>query len=202
MSGRMPYHQPPDPDRDAPPGPPDAVSPWLQERLFDRRIVMLSGYLHGAAASQVGAALVTLGEVSAEPIQLHVSVMDGELSSAYAVVDAMEAIAAPVDVVVPAQTGGAALAVLVAARKRLAYPHARIRLSEPRAAMASGTADRVAAAAGEYLRELEELIVRLAEVTAKPRSQIEDDLSAGRVLAAAEAKEYGLIDDIIGPARQ
>ena len=68
--------------------------------------------------------------------------------------------------------------------------------------MAAGTAEKVAAAAGEYLRELEELIVRLADVTKTPRSRIEDDLAAGRILSASEAKEYGLIDEIVGPARE
>jgi ATP-dependent Clp protease protease subunit len=62
----------------------------------------------------------------------------------------------------------------------------------------AGTADQVAAAAGQYLRELEELAVRLADVTGRPRSKIEDDLSAGRVLTAEEAQEYGLIDEIVG----
>jgi ATP-dependent Clp protease protease subunit len=62
----------------------------------------------------------------------------------------------------------------------------------------SGTADEVAAAAGRHLRELEEVIVRLAEVTGQPRSRIEDDLSAGRMLTAEQAREYGLIDDIVG----
>ena len=52
----------------------------------------------------------------------------------------------------------------------------------------------------DYSRELEELAVRLAEVTGQPRSRVEDDLSAGRVLSAAEAQEYGLVDEIVGKA--
>jgi len=94
--------------------------------------------------------------------------------------------------------GGAAIAVLAAADRRLAYRHATVRISEPPAAMVVGTADVVAAAAGQYLRELEELAERIAVVTGKPRSRIEDDLSAGRVLTAAEARDYGLIDEIVG----
>ena len=62
----------------------------------------------------------------------------------------------------------------------------------------SGTADEVAAAAGQYLRELEELAVRLADVTGQPRSRIEDDLSIGRILTAEQAREYGLIEGIVG----
>ncbi len=58
--------------------------------------------------------------------------------------------------------------------------------------------DEVAAAAGQYLRELEELAVRLAEVTRQPRSRVEDDMSLGRVFTAEQAREYGLIDGIVG----
>jgi ATP-dependent Clp protease protease subunit len=93
-----------------------------------------------------------------------------------------------------------AVAVLAAAERRTAFPHARIRLAEPRVATVAGTADEVTAAAGRYLRELEEMAVRLADVTGQPRSRIEDDLSNGRRSPAEEAKEYGLIDEIAGPA--
>jgi ATP-dependent Clp protease protease subunit len=113
-------------------------------------------------------------------------------------VDAVDAMRAPVHAVVTTLVGGAAVAVLAAADRRLAYRHARIRLAEPRTAPVAGTADEVAAAAGRYLRELEELTVRLAEVTGQPRSRVEDDLSAGRMLDAQQAREYGLIDDIVG----
>jgi ATP-dependent Clp protease protease subunit len=73
-----------------------------------------------------------------------------------------------------------------------------LRLCEPPGHRLVGTADEVAAAAGQYLRAVEELAIRIAEVTGRPRSRVEDDLSTGRVLTAAEAHEYGLIDEIIG----
>jgi ATP-dependent Clp protease protease subunit len=190
----------PDPGRVPPEPPPVAMSPWLAERLFDRRVVMLHGPLTGAAANQTAAALLTLDAMGVEPVQLHLSAPDGELAAAFAVVDAVDAMRAPVHVVVTALVGGAAVAVLAAADRRIAYRHARIRLNEPRAAAVAGTADEVAAAAGQYLRELEELAVRLADVTGQPRSRVEDDLSGGRVLTAEEAKEYGLIDEIAGPS--
>jgi ATP-dependent Clp protease protease subunit len=174
------------------------MSPWLEERLFDRRIVLLRGPLTGPTASQTAAALLALDALGDDPIQLHMAAPDGELAAAFAVVDAVDTMRAPLHAVVTAQTGGAAVAVLAAADRRLAYRHARIRLAEPRSASVSGTADEVAAAAGQYLRELEELAVRLAEVTGQPRSKVEDDLSMGRILTAEQAREYGLIDGIVG----
>jgi ATP-dependent Clp protease protease subunit len=177
------------------------MSPWLEERLFDRRIVMLRGPLTGPVASQTAAALLTLDAMGTEPVQLHMTVSDGELAAAFAVVDAVDAMRAPLHAVVTAQVGGAALAVLAAADRRLAYRHARIRLSEPRVATVAGTADEVTAAAGQYLWELEELAVRLAEVTGQPRSRVEEDLSVGRILTAEQARDYGLVDDVIGHPR-
>jgi ATP-dependent Clp protease protease subunit len=198
---QYPYREP-EPWRSpaTPPGGPagDAMAPWLEERLFDRRIVLLRGQLTGPVAGQTAAALFTLDAMGPEPVQVHVNAPDGELAAAFAVVDAIDAMNAEVHAVVTAEAGGAAIAVLAAARRRSAYRHARIRLAEPRAAAVAGTADQVASAAGQYLRELEEFAVRLAEVTGRPRSRVEDDLSAGRVLTAEEAREYGLIDEIVG----
>ena len=170
---------------------------WLEERLFDQRIVMVRGPLTAQAASGIAAALLTLDAAGPEPVQLHVASGGGDLTAAHAVIDVIDAMAGPVHAVVTSEAGGAVLAVLAAAAKRSAYRHARFRMTEPRAAGVMGTADEVAAAAGQHLRELEEVVLRLVEVTGQTRSRIEDDLSAGRVLSAAEAKDYGLIDEVI-----
>jgi ATP-dependent Clp protease protease subunit len=174
------------------------IAGWLEERLFDQRIVMVRGSLTNETASGTAAALLTLDAAGPDPVQLHVSSSGGELNAAHAVVDVIDAMAAPVHAVVTSEAGGAVLAILAAAQKRSAYRHARFRLAEPRAAGVTGTADEVAAAAGQHLRELDEMILRLVEATGQTRSRIEDDLSSGRSLSAAEAKDYGLIDEVVG----
>ncbi len=198
-----PYRWQPNPDRPGPNGPPAGpqLPGWLEERLFDQRIVMLRGALTGPTATQVAAALLTLDAVGTDPVQLHVACVDGDLPAAFAVIDAVDAMRAPLHAVVTAQAAGAVLGVLAAADRRLAYRHARLRMTEPRAAGVTGTADEVAAAAGQHLRELEELILRLAEATGQTRARIEDDLSAGRMFGADEARDYGLIDAIVGDDR-
>ncbi|GAA1029271.1 ATP-dependent Clp endopeptidase proteolytic subunit ClpP [Virgisporangium ochraceum] len=180
------------------PGPSEGVAPWLAEKLFDRRVVMLTGVITGGSASQAAASLLTLDALGTEPVHLHLSAPEGDLNAAFAVVDAVDAMRCELHATVTGEAGGAAVAVLAAAHRRLAYRHARIRLTEPRSATVAGTADEVASAAGRYLRELEELAVRLAEVTGQARSRIESDLSAGKMLTAAEAVEYGLVHQVVG----
>jgi ATP-dependent Clp protease protease subunit len=193
----------PRPSQEPPPNIPGASMPgWLEERLFDQRIVMIRGALTQQDATGIAAALLTLDAAGPAPIQLHVAASEGQLMAAHAVTDVIDSMLAPVQAVVTSEAGGAVLAVLAAANHRSAYRHARFRLTEPRAAGVTGTADEVAAAAGQHLRELEEMVLRLVEATGQSRSRIEDDLSAGRWLSATEAVEYGLVDEIVGDAKR
>ena len=197
-----PFRWQPTPDRPQPWPPSLPADPglpgWLEERLFDQRIVMVRGPLTQSAATSVAAALLTLDAAGSAPITLHVASSGGELSAALAVIDVIDSMVAPVHALVTAEAGGAVVAVLAAATHRAAYRHARFKLAEPRATSITGTADEVAAAAGQHLRELEEMVLRLVQVTGQPRSRVEDDLSAGRSLAASEARDYGLIETVVG----
>lgn len=199
----MRWGQPPhSPDWPPPhvPGNGPGLPGWLEERLFDQRIVMVRGQLTGEGATGVAAALLTLDAAGPAPVQLHVASSGGDLGAALSVIDVIDSMVAPVHAVVTSEAGGAVIAVLAAAEKRSAYRHARFKLVEPRSAGVTGTADEVARAAGQHLRELEEIILRLVAVTGQPRSRVEDDLSAGRTLTALEAVEYGLIDEVVGKA--
>lgn len=198
MRWGQPSPHSPDPWPGAPPAGGPSLPGWLEERLFDQRIVMVRGPLTTEAASGIAAALLTLDASGPGPVQLHVASDGGELAAALAIIDVIDAMAAPLHALVTSQAGGAAVAVLAAAEKRMAYRHARFKLTEPRATGVTGTADEVTRAAGQHLRELEEVVLRLVSVTGQPRSRVEDDLSAGRSLTAGEAVEYGLITEIVG----
>jgi ATP-dependent Clp protease protease subunit len=194
------WGQPPHSPDWPPPGNGPGLPGWLEERLFDQRIVMVRGQLTGEGATGVAAALLTLDAAGPAPVQLHVASSGGDLGAALSVIDVIDSMIAPVHAVVTSEAGGAVIAVLAAAEKRSAYRHARFKLVEPRSAGLTGTADEVARAAGQHLRELEEIILRLVAVTGQPRSRVEDDLSAGRSLSALEAVDYGLIDEVVGKA--
>ncbi|WP_249998216.1 ATP-dependent Clp protease proteolytic subunit [Actinoplanes sp. M2I2] len=188
--------QPQQPEPWQPPG----MAGWLEEKLFDQRIVLIRGQLTAESATGIAAALLTLDAAGPAPVQMHLASQGGELGAALSVIDIIDAMTAPVHAVVTSQAGGAVVALLAAAERRAAYRHARFKLNEPRSSGFAGTADEVARAAGQHLRELEELTLRLVEVTGQPRNRIEDDMSAGRSLTAQEALDYGLIDEIVGKA--
>jgi ATP-dependent Clp protease protease subunit len=178
------------------PGP--GLAPWLAERLFDRRIVFLRGQVTSEAASTAAAALLSLDALAPDPIQLHFAAPDGDLDAVFALIDAIDTLRAPVHAVATAEVGGAAIGAYAVAGRRIAYPHARFRLAEPRVSDIAGTADDVASAAGRHLRALEELVVRVADATGQPRSRVEDDFGSRVLLDAQQARDYGLVDEI-GP---
>jgi ATP-dependent Clp protease, protease subunit len=217
LRGPRPWDVPERPGGPDPSGPASAAGlpPWLAERLYERRIVFLTGAVTAASASTAAATLLSLdlstggagpagftehppgsGSDAPPAVHLHVAASDGDLEAVLTLIDAVDSMRAPVHAVATGEVGGAVVGIYAAARRRLAYPHARFRLAEPSLAGMAGTADDVASAAGRHLRALEDLVVRVAEATGQPRSRVEDDFSAGRVLGAAEAQEYGLVHEI------
>src|SRR5262245_47905644 len=118
MTARRDPFPPPEPGPQRPPSVPELGAGWLDERMFDRRIVLVRGRIDAGVASHVAGALLVLGLANPDPIQLYLSSPDGELPAAFTIVDAIDAVPAPVHAVVTSEVGGAALAVLAAADRR------------------------------------------------------------------------------------
>ncbi|MQA86343.1 MAG: ATP-dependent Clp protease proteolytic subunit [Streptosporangiales bacterium] len=192
--------RPPGPRPPGPGGPGEGrgggVPDWLQERLFERRIIVVRGRLDHDGVTRLAAQIVALDADGNDPIEMHLDCPDADLGAALLLMDAVALAGSPVHAIAAGQVGGAALGILVAADRRLALPHARFRLAEPRAELAGGKADQVVRGASQHLQMLEALIVRLAEVTGRPRHTIEDDLGEGHFLTADQAVEYGLVEAV------
>jgi ATP-dependent Clp protease protease subunit len=69
---------------------------WLQEKLFERRIVFVTGGLDDALAAQAAAQLMTLDASSDAPIDVVLSSADGTLEAAFALIDVIDAAHAPI----------------------------------------------------------------------------------------------------------
>lgn len=174
-----------------------AVPQWLEERLFDQRIVLLQGPVTAEAATRTAATLLTLDALGAGPVRLQLASPDGDLTAVFSLIDTLDLMRAPVHVVAIGEVGGAAVGIFAAGRRRMAHLSARFRLTEPKAAGVAGTADEIVSAASRFLQALEDLVLRVAAVTGQPRSRVEDDFAAGKLLSAAEAREYGLVEEIV-----
>lgn len=170
---------------------PDPVA----ERLFERRIVLAHGELTEERGTAWCGQLLTLGAAGRAPITLHVSIPDGDLGAALTLMDTLDALTVEVHAMVTGRLGGPALGLLDAVTSRRASPGAIIRLGEPKVT-ASGNADQLATAEEETRRMLDTLYLRLSRLTGREPDEVRADARRGRLLSAAEAVDYGLLDSL------
>ena len=173
------------------------LSAWLQEKLFERRIVLVTGRLDADLAAEASAALMTLDATGDEPIELHLNCSDGTLESAFVLIDTVDLLRATLRVHCRGQVGGPAIGVAAVADYRSAALHTRFRLFQP-AAQFSGTPEQIASQSREQQELLWRLHARLSRLTGRPAEEIAEDIRQGRYLDAREALAYGLIDEISG----
>ena len=124
---------------------PDAT--WLQERLFERRIVLCRGLLDDGLAARVAAELMTLDALGDASIELQMDCQGASLESAWTLIDVIDLLGVPVNIVCSGRVEGAAVGVLAAGARRTALPHARFRLTDPELEI-SGRASELTATAG------------------------------------------------------
>jgi ATP-dependent Clp protease, protease subunit len=170
----------------------------LTERLLEQRVVMAHGHLDPAAATLLCAQLLTLDADSqdrAAPIQLHMQSLTADLQAALTVMDALDAVGVPVHGFARGHISGPALGVLAVVGRRVAYPHAGFVLVEPETGF-EGTAADLASRQREFATMLDALYFRLADVTGREVDDIRDDARRRRFLTAAEAVDYGLVQEV------
>ena len=186
------------------PGPVPATRVWLDPnggyedvlyaRLLEKRIIMAAGELDDAAASRISAQLLTLDAEGDDPIRLELQNLRSELSPALAVMGVLDVVRVSVQASAGGETHGAAVGVLAACPRRLAYPNASFALSEPRLSF-GGTVTAVTERQRQAERMLDSLYYRIAEATGREADEIREDARRGRTLTTAEAIGYGLIQD-------
>jgi ATP-dependent Clp protease protease subunit len=171
---------------------------WLNARLLDQRVVALAGELDAEAVNQAVAELALLDATGEDPVRLRLSGVSADVDGVLALVDAIDLMSAPVHATALGTLAGPAVALLAVADRRTAGGHALFQLTEPKAPRHVGGRD-VAAWAAEHGRQVRRLQERLAEACDRPVDEIADDMRAGKLLGADEAREYGLVD-VVGTA--
>jgi ATP-dependent Clp protease protease subunit len=168
---------------------------WLQEQLFDRRIVMLAGRLDEDAAARAAAALTALDAAGDRPIELHLDCADAALGAAFVLIDTIGALRVSLRVRCRGQVGGPALGVVAAADHRAAAPHTRFHLAQPTARF-TGTPEEIAAQSRQQQDLLWRLYALVGRRASRAAEEVAEDMRRGRYLDAREALAYGLIDEV------
>ena len=171
----------------------------LFSRLLKEHIIFIGTPIDDTIANLVCAQLLHLeSENPDKDISLYINSPGGDINALFAIYDTMQYIKPDITTICFGQAASAA-AVLLAAGchgKRLALPHARILLHQPWG-QAGGQATDIELVAKEILRlkiQLEEI---MALHTGQPVERIAADTDRDFVMTAAEAREYGLIDEVI-----
>jgi len=168
---------------------------WLQEKLFERRIVFVTGRLDDALAGQAAAQIMTLDAAGDAPIDVVLGSADGTLEAAFVLIDALDATHATVRIHCQGQVGGPVIGVVAAGDHRSAAAHTTFRLSLP-AAQLTGSPEQIATQSDAHRRLLWRLQARVARATRRAAEDVADDMRRARYLDAREALAYGLIDGI------
>ena len=168
---------------------------WLQEKLFERRIVFLTGRLDAALAAQVASQITMLDAAADRPIDVIVNSGDGTLDAAFVLIDVLDATRSTVRAQCQGQVAGPAVGVVAAADEGSAAPHTTFRLSAPPTEL-SGTPEQIATRSAQHRELLWRFQARLARATGRAPEDVADDMRRGRYLDAREALDYGLIDAI------
>lgn len=171
----------------------------IYSRLLKDRIVMLSGEVNDAVASTIVAQFLFLeAEDPQKDIYLYINSPGGVVTAGMAIYDTMNYIRPNVVTICIGQAASMGAFLLSSGEKgkRYALPHARIMIHQPLGG-AQGQATDIEIQAKEILRMKKELNEILSKNTSQSVETLEEDTDRDNFMSAYEAKEYGLIDEVL-----
>ncbi|MBX6166478.1 ATP-dependent Clp protease proteolytic subunit [Thermobispora bispora] len=172
-------------------------------KLFEDRIIFLGVQIDDASANDVMAQLLTLESLDPDrDISIYINSPGGSFTAMTAIYDTMQFVRPDIQTVCLGQAASAAAVLLAGGTpgKRFALPNARVLIHQPYTE-GGGQGSDIEIQAREILRMRSLLEEIIAKHTGKSPEQIRKDIERDKILTAQEAKEYGLVDDII-PSRK
>jgi ATP-dependent Clp protease protease subunit len=173
-------------------------------RLLKDRIVFLGTEINDDVANIIIAQFLFLeSEDPDKEIMLYINSPGGVVTSGLAIFDTMQYVRCPVSTTCLGMAASMAAVLLTAGTKgrRLALPNSRIMIHQPLGG-ARGQATDIEIQARE-IRHLKEVITQiLVDATGKSKDQIVKDIDRDFYMGGAQAKEYGLIDDVLAPKKK
>ena len=171
----------------------------LYSRLLKENIVFLGTPIDDTVANLICAQLLHLeSENPDRDISLYINSPGGDINSLFAIYDTMQYIKPDITTICFGQAASAAAVLLAAGTKgkRLALPHSRILIHQPYAG-AEGQVSDIELASREIQRLKTQLEEVLARHTGQSAEKVHDDTDRDFVMTADEARDYGIIDEVI-----
>jgi ATP-dependent Clp protease, protease subunit len=169
--------------------------------LLKERIIFLGTPINDQVANLIVAQLLFLDREDPEKdIQLYINSPGGQVYAGMAIYDTMQLLRAPVSTIAVGVTASFGTVLLTAGTKgkRYALPHATIHMHQPLGG-AQGQATEIEIQAREILRLREDLNLILSRHTNQSIERIQEATERDRYMTADQAKEFGLIDEVLGP---
>ncbi len=168
-------------------------------RLLKDRIIFIGTPIDDTGANLVIAQLLFLeAEDPEKDIHVYINSPGGSVTASLAIYDTMQFVKPAIETICMGQAASGAALLLAAGTKgkRMALPHSRIMIHQPYGG-AQGQAADIQIQAKEILRMREELNRILAQHTGQPLERVEKDSDRDFFMSPEEAKEYGLVDEVI-----
>ena len=172
----------------------------LYSKLLKENIIFLGTPIDDTIANLICAQLIHLESENADKyINIYINSPGGDITALFAIYDTMQFIKNDIATICIGGAASAAAVLLAAGTrgKRLALPHARILLHQPYGATGYAQAADLEIAAKEILRMRDLLEEIVSRHTGQPIERVHRDTDRDFVMSADEAREYGIIDDVI-----
>ncbi|KRO42553.1 MAG: ATP-dependent Clp protease proteolytic subunit [Actinomycetota bacterium] len=172
----------------------------LYSRMLKDNIIFLGTPIDDTIANLICAQLIHLeSENPDKDINIYINSPGGDITALFAIYDTMQFIKNDIATICLGQAASAAAVLLAAGTKgkRLALPHARILLHQPYGQVGYGQVTDLEIAAREILRMRDLLEIILSRHTGQSIERVHADTDRDFVMEAQEAKEYGMIDEVI-----
>jgi ATP-dependent Clp protease, protease subunit len=169
-------------------------------KLFEERIIFLGVQIDDASANDVMAQLITLESIDPDrDVLMYINSPGGSMTSMMAIYDTMQYIQPDIQTFCLGQAASAAAVLLAAGTKgkRMALPNSRILIHQPAVESGYGQSSDLEIQAREILRMRTAMEQIIARHSGRDEDQVRRDVERDKFFTAEEAKEYGLVDEVL-----
>lgn len=171
----------------------------IDELLLENRVVFLIGEINQASAARLMMQMFYLENIKrGSEIHFYINSPGGAVDDTLAIYDTMRFLSSPISTYClgRAYSGAAVLLAAGSKNKRFILPHAKVMIHQPYGGV-MGQAEDIKIQAEQIIKSKTELIHILARHTGQSEDQVRRDSERDKYFNAGQAKEYGLVDEVI-----